>query len=649
MASRRSPLPLLLAVVVLISVVGAAWVLLGDDETTPSGGGAPVVATEDSGANRPADLPTPLDLGPPPEPAEPPPARAGGLTGMVVDHNRSPVTEAKISLHRGTPGHLPGLRDLPELGLRATVDGNGRFSFSDVPAGDLVTVRVIGDGFQPADYGPYAVQVAEITDAGRIVVELGLRISGVVLGPDNRPQGGATVALGLGSTPRRGEPDPVPLAETTTDDLGRFVIEHGPRSPFKLVARAPGFGRCSFSQSHALPFDVPSVEVTLQLTPAKTLRGHVESSADGSPLADIEVRVVPMGVKSSWYLRATTGKDGAFAIEDMAVGPVRFSADGHGWIRRQLDSPADVFDEGIVLKLDPAGTIEGRVVDQAGEPIRAYDLQPRRSNKRGIIGEALGARRVRDSKGRFSVDDLDPGWYLFEVWAKDHAISIGRPVLLKPGTLLRGVQVQMQASAALVGRVVDDAGNPIAGADVSLHTDTTPRSPFLRQSIRGVSWYQRTRTDLDGRFEMRDVTEQTYQVEVDHRDHPIHYRDGVTVIAGQVTETEDFVLPRSATVLGAVIDANGQAVIGAKLSIGGGDSNMTSRETVTDGKGRYRFDRLEPGPYSLQSLSRKANPMAHISTVLKRIKKDEDGKPYTVPDVVLVAGEVREHTVIVDT
>src|SRR5690606_11359912 len=112
----------------------------------------------------------------------------------------------------------------------------------------------------------------------------------------------------------------------------------------------------------------------------------------------------------------------------------------------------------------------------------------------------------------------------------------------------------------IVGTVVSDDGLPVAGAAVSLHLNREAEIPFLRASALPGSWTKETATDADGRFELADVAEGVWQVEVDHPDFPVVRRNGVPTIWGQRTETAPFVLERPGAIRGVVIDTTGQPV-----------------------------------------------------------------------------------------
>ena len=652
MATRRSPALLLLLIAAGVLVTAGAWWLL-DSGPSDHGGGeaAPITSLVDPGPAAPRAMPAPIDIGPAPEPAEPPPRRVGELVGRVIDHNRVAVTDARVSLFEGARSPVGGLsRALPAMGFATQVDETGAFRFEQVPESARVVVRVQGPGFEATESGAHPIVAGQVTDVGAVSVGPGLAVAGVVLGERGLRLEGARVLLGLGEVPAWGAPDPVPLAETTTDENGQFLIEHAPRSIFFLEASAAGYGRSAVSQDLLADATQTSVSFTLRLEPAADLRGRVVAADDGRPLPDVEVRVDTGGQNGGLSTRARSGADGRFTMRDLSPGRYQVVTDPVGFLLQKATTQVDTFGDELTLALEAASAIEGRVVDTDGRPLGAFDLNLRATNRNGDIGDTVGTvRRVRDRQGHFRADDLEPGLYLLEVWAKDHAVSFSSPVRVRKGQDTKGVELTMTPSATLAGQVVDDLGEPIAGALVSLNPNRSPTAPLLRQDAEKGSWHQLTRTDAKGAFELRNVTAAAYQLEVDHRDYPVAFHNDVVARAGERTQLDPIVLPRPATVTGSVIGVGGQLLVGVRVMLGGGDSRQTSLETATDGAGRYRFDRLEPGAYTIRCFSPDANPFESMKLEIKRIQKDEEGKPHLPPDFVVQAGEVLEHLVRADS
>lgn len=644
MSRRRSQVPLLVACGLLALLGAGAWLLFHDERGAPTDQRPAPVAPQPDRDVPPPELPPPVEQVAAPAP-EPPPPAAGTLVGRLVDVHRVPVGQARVALHRGPPGPLAGGRHLPALGLEAQVAADGSFRIDAVPASTELVLRALDGPFAPTDSGPHAVWPGQVTDLGTLVLDAGLTVSGVVLDEASRPVPGAQVDLGLGEVPTWGEADPTPLQTTRCDDDGRFVLAHARRPPFVLVAQAAGLARGGATVEASFDPQRTVIEVTLTLRPARDLRGRVVAAADGTPVAGAEVLVAG----GTLFSRTTSDASGRFLVADLPADIYQVSTDPPGFCAGHAVTTLEAFDAELVLELAPTGALEGRVVDAREQPIPAFDLQVRTSTRRGSIGEvASPVRRTRDPAGRFRADDLEPGFYLLEVWAPGHAVTLSDPVRLLPGADARGITVAMQVAAGLVGSVVNDLGEPVPGATVSLHVNDTPTTPFLRESASSGSWHQRTRTDAEGRFALREVTAGEYQVMVDHAAHPLHYRNDVSVTEGEVTELAPIVLPRPATLTGTVVDAAGQVMVGATVYLGGGQNRSTSLQASSDGQGRYRFERLDPGEYTVRVFSITANPLAHIATEVRRIERDDEGQPVLRPDIVLAPGQVLEHLVRAD-
>jgi protocatechuate 3,4-dioxygenase beta subunit len=337
-----------------------------------------------------------------------------------------------------------------------------------------------------------------------------------------------------------------------------------------------------------------------------------------------------------------TDGEGRFRFLDLAEGRYVLHLDPEGYLPHQHEVLPGTFDDDVRIELEPASGLRGIITDRAGKPLRAFDLQLRGSTKRGNIGESVGAsHRVRDPDGRFEIGDLTPGWYMLEIWARGHAVTLSEPTMVRSNGRFTEISVAMQPAAGLRGIVTDDLGAPIAGASVSLHSNNAPTFGFLRTSAARGSWHATTRTGSDGTFALTEVTARTYQIEVDHPRYPVLHTNDVFVVAGEETELPAIVLDRPAVLKGTVIDGQGNTLRGVKVTLGGG-SNRATREVITDSEGRYRFERLASGAYQVHAYAPSAGAMDVLMSTIQRIKRDPDGNPVIPVDVELEPGEERE-------
>jgi hypothetical protein len=135
------------------------------------------------------------------------------------------------------------------------------------------------------------------------------------------------------------------------------------------------------------------------------------------------------------------------------------------------------------LAAQPAG-IDGVVVNHAtGQPLSGVHVRLMAGDfGNGGIDQAYGA--ISDKAGHFSVTGMKPGVYLviLERAGFEQVQSPGLmpfvSVALKPGQNLTGHKIEMNPRALILGRVVDEYGDPVAGIDVHVQSVPPDRESF---------------------------------------------------------------------------------------------------------------------------------------------------------------------------
>jgi Carboxypeptidase regulatory-like domain len=181
------------------------------------------------------------------------------------------------------------------------------------------------------------------------------------------------------------------------------------------------FGTLSLMAQVVSPRAVPRSDREQSKPASYRIAGRVVSALDGHPLRRTTVRLSEV---RSGQLVATTlsGPMGEFAFEGLR--PEKYSLTGalRGYIAAAYEeheqystaivTGAGVDTESLVLRLSPAATISGRVVDEAGEPVRGAQLmlyhEVHTSGKAEIVPVSGSAT---DDLGSFSTEPLREGKY----------------------------------------------------------------------------------------------------------------------------------------------------------------------------------------------------------------------------------------------
>jgi RNA polymerase sigma factor (sigma-70 family) len=511
------------------------------------------------------------------------------IGGQVVElETGAPIARASVDL-------APMVRRSGEAGDRHAMTGaDGRFSVDGVAAGRyLVSVRdathvrgvidelVVGG---PGGVPPLVIRLAR-----------GVEVRGVVRA-NTEPVAGALVALELGA-PSWGGSDPTPL-DAVTDAAGRFVFRGVPARAV-LTPRVTGYAVVGAAAITTAGAAVDDAVIDVVARPA--LRGRVVR--DGAPVAGATVTASTASVRLP-----PQQADGVGGFELVGLTPGRYtlfaSSEAAGAFTTAAAQPVievPARDE-VVIELDGGGVITGRVVDAAGAPligaeVKAIDLP------RTDLGTAITA-----IDGGFSIAALAGGRYTFEVRS-----AIGAPAPLAwagvtpaPVDLGGGhgrvgpieLRVETHASS-IAGRVIDDMEAPVADAIVRLgpiHGWTTA-VPI-------------TRTDRDGAFRVATLGDGPFSLDAGIGGGPLAAVDDVAPGATGVVLR----LIRPAALEGTV-----DGIAGARVwlqrtgGVDGAASVPDRRRTARADGGRFAFDALAPGHYTVLAVGGAATASAEVT------------------------------------
>lgn len=331
-----------------------------------------------------------------------------------------------------------------------------------------------------------------------------------------------------------------PALGTIADTEGRFVVPVATDSPFfTIYADAKGFS------PNTTPPVPPERDVTIVLQTSASLRGVV-TNVDGAPIAGARVQALVMYEGVRIELEAVTDAAGAYSIDGLPVQPeigTRYPI-ATLYNLATADGYAPVFSESALTGIKPASvrtrdftltagaTLVGKVIDaDAQTPIAdarvfLWSIEGMQSHSR-TSGESLsnpwGPRPLGETKsaadGTFRFEHIPSqgknpvnshnfgrkgGMVLGHVGAtKEGFASSSDQVPVPADGATVEVDLRLWPSAVVMGRVIDEAGKPVAGADVGANSKdrTASAVPAFYENVPRA-W---TKTDTLGHYRIEGV------------------------------------------------------------------------------------------------------------------------------------------------
>lgn len=478
------------------------------------------------------------------------------LHGTVTDSAGGPLAHARVH---------------PVAATGAESDSEGRYVLC-LPLGS-VDVQVEASG-----YGGMQERVIALGDTERDFSLIpGGFIVGQVLDEDDAPVAGAQVmALPPVADFRR-----VLSGGAVSDAQGGFRMGVAP-GRYSVWART---GRLSTAvPAEVAVFTGLDSPVRLRVD-AKlgVLRGRVR--ADGKPVAGAEVVVTVDGQRAAVALSQDDGRFVAFVPRGLAS----FSAAPWDVVSpRDLRIAAD--DETVELEVRPLASVHG-IVTRLGKPVAGAE----------VLATSSGtARAMADAEGRYRLDGLQPGTW--RVRASSEAAGActysGTRVTLSAGDDVRA-DVELELAATISGVVVDEQGAPVRGVMVEYRQ---------RDSDFG-----RGGTDAQGRFTCTAMSgggDYVARVFPPSWSNPFRAARPFPVVKladgrSQVEGVRLVIANERLRISGRVVDANGESVSDARLSVSGtaAATGGLPASGVSNQDGAFTIAGLTPGTYVVSARS----------------------------------------------
>lgn len=503
------------------------------------------------------------------------------LTGRIVDRESRPVARAEVLLLTVAEESENGARSYRHLEVSS--DAAGRFRFESVGTG-MYQMKVKRRGFAPSwREGTAGTGTRGVVDLGDLTLEPGAVIEGRITDLHGAPVEGAEVRFSESERTRSSLIDRENKPLTTGPD-GLFRLEDLVRGrSFSFRIRHPGY----------IPASVPGVEAPtaeplhIELRPGRSLPGRVldpeRRPVEGAGLFRIETS----SHGRSMLRLAVTDGEGRFLLSSLEPGPLSLEVHAPGYRTLQLPSLriSDEEDpEPLEILVEPGAVLEGRVLDGRGEPLPRAQVEvflPSSSRRFGLI--------LTDENGHYQVDGLGPGEHRLEarLWGRPFSPrrAEGRIVLGDSG--IHRLDLRMPAGAGVSGRVLDENGEPLAGAWISL----VPSSGSPRHALGA-------RSTVDGSFRVEEVPDGVYRLFGGTRSHTQMAEPDEVSVAGREIDGLVIRLGRGATITGRIL---GAAEDLRDLFLEARPEGAAEPYTMGDlvAKGVYRIAPLMPGTWQV--------------------------------------------------
>lgn len=443
-------------------------------------------------------------------------------------------------------------------------------------------------------------------------------IEGVVVDGNGRPIEGAELSVEVRRPPGEmrieigGGGNRLPRAQS--DALGRFVL--GPLDAaqnYTVETVAEGYARRKSEVGGLDPRD-PGEPLRIALGRGERLRGSVVDPA-GTPIAGatLEIRPAPKrrgmgpmmmgGGNSAPSVESASGPDGRFEAVGLPAGEVELTVRRRGFGTESFGPFELVSGEGAdagELVLEPGVTIEGSVLDSDGRPVEDAEIRLADSGKMGMRmpgGPAsTPADALTDANGWFRLFDLKEGRKVD--LSVERTGFVARSVKAVAPPTIEPLEVRLEAASTVSGIVLDEAGEPIGGAQVTLQRTKTME---IGNNVMQMMMAYQSQSDAAGRFRFTEQEPGRITLSAEASGYQKRNRSELEIPRGEDLTDVELVLPVGSVVEGQVLTPDGRPAIGAKVGKVGEGMRFGMGGQESDGNGYFRIEGLEPGSVSIEA------------------------------------------------
>ncbi len=417
----------------------------------------------------------------------------------------------------------------------------------------------------------------------------------------------------------------------TTRADGTFRLEGIPPGKYSMQLQLPAdFPYCVEGTPMVEVKPGQTARIEIALAPAVKVQGKVVDKETKKGVADVRMMLIDYG--NSLSRETVTGTDGSFTLHSKPgqIGlyiwqvPNRYITPSWSDMLRVVISAETTIPP---ITLERAVEVEVIVVDASGKPAPNAEIRYIHSRSRwDVTKKVLHA----DAAGRVSLGRYSPKDTLI-VRARTNAAAINRKKITLRG--LRGpvrLVLSEKTTFAIQGTLVDDAGEPIPRADITLIANMNADEDVRLYGTAGNVSLEKHQSDASGNFAFGGLwSDGKYQFLVKIPGHERYASARIDGGGGKTLGLGKIVLARTThSVSGQIVDSAGKPVAGARVfNSGDGPEPM---ETVSDAAGNFRLQGFRKGPvyvFAVKQGRRFAGLRTEAGATDARLKMLRDDEP----------------------
>ncbi len=504
------------------------------------------------------------------------------LSGTVRDDAGKPVAGASMHLF------AQGWSTPPPVD---PTDAGGRFTAAGIEPGEYWIVARAGARAP----GLAQVVVTERDDAG---VDLALGEGGYVTGRTVDDSGRPIAAASVRPEAFGGRGLPQLVSDTlvgTSREDGSFALGPLPAGAFSFVVSHRGHATQRVSATVAALQSSDLRDVVLEAGLA--IRGEVRDR-EGAGLAGVLVRAEPRGGGEGPNAEAESDAAGAFALSGLSAGAYSLSAEAVGYARGRASATAG--GEPVVIVLDSGGTITGRVVDAAGQPVDGATVSGESVDDDPAQAHAfVHATTGQEGDGRFTIRDAAPATYALRIYAAGAGRGSLTGVKTAAGRVTDVGTIALGASGTVRGVVVDVDGQGVPGATIRVRPDV--HSSYSDDPS--------AQTDSSGAFEAQGVRPGRVDVVVTHPAYVSSRLSAVEVDPEKEPQALQIVLTRGGRIEGRARRREGRPFDDGRVMVSpvAGNAGYSGEPAPTLTDGSFVIEHVPAGRVMVSLMTRVAS------------------------------------------